>query len=113
MEGQQHPSSRHWRPKIGPQKKETRGQLTKSWVYERHGNPPYRTRALTDQGVRHCCSRGHHGHPKGICVPCTPLHTPLRARLAGQRTPGAGGTRALKRLMGRAPPPGACMRATG
>ena len=91
----------------GARKKETWRRLTKSWVCERHWNPPCPcpTCALTRRGVRHCCSRGHHGHPKGVCMPCTPRHTPQRARLARQRTPGVGGTPAFKRLMGRAPPP--------
>ena len=66
----------------GARKKETRRRLTKSWVCERHGNPPYPTCALTHRGVRHSCSRGHHGHPKGVCMPCTPRHRPLPARLA-------------------------------
>ena len=96
----------------GARKKETRRRLTKSWVCEWHGNPPCPTCALTHRGVRHCCSGGHHGHPKGVCIPCTPRHTPPRARLASQRTPGVGDMPALKRFMGRAPP-GACMRATG
>ena len=90
----------------GARKKETRRRLTKSLVCERQGSPPCSTCRLTRRGVRHCCSRGHHGRPKGVCMPCTPRHTPLRARLASQRTPGAGGTPVLKRLMGRAPPRG-------
>ena len=88
----------------GARKKETRRRLTKSWVYERHGNPPCPTCALTHRGVRHCCSRGHHGHPKGVCVPCTPRHTPLRTQLASQHTLGAGHMPAPKRLMGSSPP---------
>ena len=88
----------------GAKKKETRRQLTKSWVCERHGNPPYPTCALTQRGVRHYCGRGHHGHPKDACIPCTLRHTSRRARLASQRTPEAGGTPALKRAMGRIPP---------
>ena len=46
--------------------------------------PPCPTCALTHRGVRHRCSRGHHGYPRGVCVLCTPRHTPLRARLASQ-----------------------------
>ena len=85
----------------GARKKETRRWLTKSWVCERHGNPPCPRCVQTHRGVRHCCSRGRHGHPKDAC---TPRHTSRRARLASQRTPGLGGTPALKRSMGRIPP---------
>ena len=90
----------------GARKKKTRRRLTKSSVCERHGNPPCPMCALTHKGVRHCCGKGHHGHPKGVCIPCTPRHTPLRARLASQRTPGTGGTPAPKRPVGRVPPGG-------
>ena len=86
----------------GARKKETRRRLTKFGVCERHGNPPCPTCALTHRGLRHCCGRGrHHGHPKDAC---TPRHTSRNARLASQRTPGVGGTPALKRPMGRIPP---------
>ena len=63
--------------------------------------PPLSDMCADTRGVRHCCSRGHHGHPKDAC---TPRHTSRRARLASQRTPGVGGTPALKRPMGRIPP---------
>ena len=88
----------------GARKKETWKRLTKSRVCGRLGNPPCRICALTHKGVRHYCGRGHHGHPKGVCIPCTPRHTPLRTRLASQRTPGTGGMPAPKRPVGRVPP---------
>ena len=71
----------------GANKKETRRRLTKSWVCEQHGNPPCPTFALARRGVRQCCNRRHHTHPKDAC---TPRQTSRRARLASKCDPGVG-----------------------
>ena len=44
-------------------KAEAHKRRTKTWICETHGHPPCRACATTHWGVRHCCSRGHQGHP--------------------------------------------------
>ena len=62
---------------------------TYTWVCERHGNLPCPTCALMHRGVRHCCSKGHSRHPKGVCVPC----------------PGGRGHASTQATCGSDPPP--------
>ena len=60
--------------------------------------------AALGKGVRHCCARGHAGHPR----PPAALQGPRGgARRTAAHTPGAGGTPSAKRLIHQqAWPPG-------
>ena len=74
----------------------THKRRTKTWICETHGHPPCRACATTHRGVRHCCSRGHQGHPRVPTeCPVAANRTPARVlggRRISQRTPmGRGG----------------------
>ena len=43
---------------------EVRPLLHKLWLCERRGQPACPTCTITPGGVRHCCTRGHPGHPR-------------------------------------------------
>ena len=77
-------------------KPEAHKRRTKTWICETHGHPRCRACATTHRGVRHCCSRGHQGHPRVPTeCPVAASRTPARVlggRRISQRTPmGRGG----------------------
>ena len=99
----------------GARKKETQRQLTKSWIYERHGNPALSNMRTDTQGSQTLLQQGAPRPPEGrLHAVYTKTHTTARA--AGQLVhPGGGGHANTQATHGESPPPppwGACMRAT-
>ena len=70
------------RPEEGP-------RLPKIWICPVHQHRQCASCATVGRGVRHCCSRGHPGHPRPTALGQQPLTARARTRRA--RTPGTGG----------------------
>ena len=73
---------------------EQRPRLPRLWVCAAHQHKQCASCAAVGRGVRHCCARGHAGHPR----PTMALRGQQRgARRAEAHTPRAGGTPSAKR----------------
>ena len=76
----------------------TNPRLPHLWVCATHKHRQCATCAAVGRGVRHCCARGHVGHPRPPAQERSrPPGAPGRARAAGLRTPGGGGDPSAKR----------------
>ena len=75
------------RPEQGP-------RLPRLWVCAAHQHRQCASCAAVGRGVRHCCARGHAGHPRPSVAP---RGQQQGARRAEAHPPGAGGTPSAKR----------------
>ena len=73
---------------------EQRPRLPRLWVCAAHQHRQCAPCAAVGRGVRHCCARGHAGHP---WPPMALRGQQTGARQAEARAPGAGGTPSAKR----------------
>ena len=73
---------------------EQRPRLPCLWICVAHQHRQCASGAAVGRGVRHCCARGHAGHPR---VLATLPRLRGRVHQAATRTPGSGGTPSAKR----------------
>ena len=73
---------------------EQRPRLPRLWVCAAHQHRQCASCAAVGRGVRHCCARGHAGHPRPSMAP---RGQQRGARRAEAHPPGAGGTPSAKR----------------